>query len=591
MMSWWGSELRIWRFACRPPELDDKGEREGLDVIHAKRLVARVLMQVNLTMAEDRREMLIAGQGDETLTCADLAADGSLLIACTISGVKLFRLRRKVGDGLKVSKLEVPDSMAGTGAKIAKLSPDGKWLLLVRPDSEMEMYRVLRGEGPTDELSLDPRAVHLKRLSRDHTKKRMQIGSLGKYKRSLSRVAFSANSRLLVTGDLCGYLDSWVLEDHEDLKQGDDDADDADDAMNSSASSDDETDDEQEQRRIVAGQRWIRNPAASLIPQLPAAPLILSFRPPRRQDASKVPCGEIADGGPVEEDRLFALTCDHQMYEFNVLSGKLSHWSRRNPTSSLPSKFKNVQERAKGLIWDVNKDKERIWVYGSSWLWMFDLSMDFPIEVEAGNDASRLDVAIKVNGRSGSKRKRGTLDTQEVQDRGTRNIDGVRRTRDSELSIGIGRKFRKAVGPEVVQGHWIDADGGSSLALDRDGNQEDNDSALISLRRDSTRAPHSGRNAKGDFEPGDQELGETTNVVPVQGSQPQTSLPYWSTHKYRDILGIVPLGHRDEDSEERARITIGHDELPGGVEVALIERPLWEVDLPPRYYGNQEWDR
>lgn len=47
MMSWWGSEICIWRFARRQPELDVMAERNTPDMIHAKRLVARVLMQVS----------------------------------------------------------------------------------------------------------------------------------------------------------------------------------------------------------------------------------------------------------------------------------------------------------------------------------------------------------------------------------------------------------------------------------------------------------------------------------------------------------------------------------------------------------------
>lgn len=53
MMSWWGSEIRIWRFARRQPELDAMADRDKSDMLHAKRLVARVLMQVNHICAED----------------------------------------------------------------------------------------------------------------------------------------------------------------------------------------------------------------------------------------------------------------------------------------------------------------------------------------------------------------------------------------------------------------------------------------------------------------------------------------------------------------------------------------------------------
>lgn len=524
-------------------------------------------------------------QGDETLICADLMLDGSLLVACTISGVKVFRLRRKADDGLKVSKMETPQYIVGSGAKVAKFSPDGKWLLLIRPNSDIQMYRVMRAEEITDGLSFQPKTVHLKRLSRDHIKTRTQCGSLGIYKRSVSRVAFSADSRILTAGDVCGYIDSWVLEGHEDLTGG---GDEADDASNSSGSSDDGTADEHDPPGIILGQRWIRNPAASLMPQLPAAPLILSFRPSRRQTASRMPNGNTAVQVPSGEDRLFVLTSDHQMYEFSILSGKLSNWSRRNPTASLPSKFRKILERAKGSIWDTNQAKERIWVYGSSWLWMFDMSTDFPVEVGAGNEALYDGVATKGNGRRGSKRKRMT---EEAQEGGTHSTGAGGMALDSELSIGIGRKFRKANGPELDQGHWISAEGDQPAPLERDDDQADQDASMICLRRDSNRRARTDRHSVGELKAVDGESRENTDDVQVARSQTQAGLPYWFTYKYRDILGIVPLGDGDDEREDGVGPTSVGDGLLGGVEVALIERPIWEVDLPPKYHGSQEWDK
>lgn len=424
--------------------------------------------------------------------------------------------------------------------------------------------------------------------------------------RSVSRVAFSADSRILTVGDLCGYLDSWVLEEHEDLKSRGDEADDASNSSGSSdGSSDDGTADEHDQRGVLLGRRWIRNAAAPLIPQLPAAPLILSFRSLKKRIASdksddstvvrpiRHPPYPRSHHVPIAEDRLFVLTCDHQMYEFNILSGKLSDWSRRNPTTSLPSEFRKIQECAKGSIWDINQAKERIWVYGSNWLWMFDLSLDFPVEVEAGNGPlANDDVATKRNGARGLKRKRRTVDAQEIQQGGRQSSGAGGRPLDSELSIGIGRKFRKTNGPDLGQGQWISTEKDQPLALDHVGDQADHGSSLICLRRDSHRKEaQTGRNSIKDLQTCSGEARENTDDMHVAGSQSPAGLPYWGTHKYRDILGIVPLGTGDEEKEEGFGPRSGDSALPGGVEVALVERPLWEVDLPPKFYGNQEWDR
>lgn len=74
----------------------------------------------------------------------------------------------------------------------------------------------------------------------------------------------------------------------------------------------------------------------------------------------------------------------------------------------------------------------------------------------------------------------------------------------------------------------------------------------------------------------------------------------WSTYKYRPILGIVPIGVLTEGDGEvvdgNDQRALGHGEDPSnrrpwGMEVAIVERPLWDIDLPPRYYGDQEWDK
>ncbi|PKS12742.1 hypothetical protein jhhlp_000950 [Lomentospora prolificans] len=49
---------------------------------------------------------------------------------------------------------------------------------------------------------------------------------------------------------------------------------------------------------------------------------------------------------------------------------------------------------------------------------------------------------------------------------------------------------------------------------------------------------------------------------------------WWTTTKYRPILGIVPLSNSPSTDHQ--------------VEVALIERPHWAIDLPERYVSNKD---
>jgi U3 small nucleolar RNA-associated protein 4 len=80
--------------------------------------------------------------------------------------------------------------------------------------------------------------------------------------------------------------------------------------------------------------------------------------------------------------------------ELEVLKGSLSPWSRRNPTAQVPKDFRKIRDHVRGCTWDEIGSKERIWIYSVGWLWIFDLSRDFP------NGEIRSEVSSK-------KRKRG----------------------------------------------------------------------------------------------------------------------------------------------------------------------------------------
>ncbi|KAL3958489.1 hypothetical protein ACCO45_006651 [Purpureocillium lilacinum] len=49
---------------------------------------------------------------------------------------------------------------------------------------------------------------------------------------------------------------------------------------------------------------------------------------------------------------------------------------------------------------------------------------------------------------------------------------------------------------------------------------------------------------------------------------------WWITYKYRPILGVVPVNRADQP-----------------LEVALVERPTWDVDMPDRYFAGHEWEK
>lgn len=507
--------------------------------------------------------------------------DGSSLALSTISCIKLFRLRQK-DNRLLVSKIVTPTSIEEAGARKVKFSPDGKWLLLIRSDSKIQICRLKRDEGARKGLLILPKLATLERLPRDATETQSDLG-LGSYIRTISRVAFSTDSRILAVGDLAGYLDTWVLQGFEDFTE---ESSKQQTVLEQANRSDDGSSEEEIDAQVTLGQSWIRNPAALILPKLPSAALILSFRPSHDKKATSGISLKVKGRSshsekasfPDREDRLFVFTNEHQMYEFHVLSGKLSAWSRRNASSQLPRAFQGIRDRAMGSIWEIRGLKERIWLYGSSWLWMFDLSLDFPADLDRRNqntDCGLLPGELSAKNR---KRKRGPGDgnSEGIEKRNTGAGDKIP---ESKIYVGIGRKFRKTDGPETDKGRWISADveksrssgGDDDEAADGDDNDDEdaaNESALLDLRRGLAEAARITNGSTND---------ETGRIFQLESRGSDSCRPYWGTHRYRDILGIVPLGDVPGD-------------LRGSIEVAVVERPLHEVDLPPRYHGDQEWD-
>ena len=493
-------------------------------------------------------------------------------------------------------RVEVPLGLANRGARLVQFSPDRRWLLIIRPDSSIEIHRIT-GDKETKSILLPEKSVRLKRLPRPAAKSDIWHGSLGNYERTICRVAFSSDSRILAVADLSGFIDSWVLEGQEDLAQEAEAAVNGADKSESSDSEDWDADEEQHPT-VIYGQHWIRNPAAALIPNLRSAILVLTFRPsyptpavtnrnvaihPTRHNPH--PHSHDLPNG---EDRLLAITSKQQLYELEILAGRLSDWSRRNPTASFPRKFRENRDRAMGAVWDTDKARQRIWVYGNTWLWMFDLSRDLSPSTAQVQDAQD---PVHNGGSPVKKRKRSTgADVANDTSQGARSRDtgAGSRIQDAESEPGIGRKLPEVEGAEAKRTELVD------LVPERQSASEDDDDdddaadygALVDLRR-SNKEELQGNELDAISKGGEQTNG-TFDLIPAED---QESPPYWNTYMYRPILGIVPLSDRQSGVEVGKEIN-SDDADEGGdrLEVALVERPFEDLDLPPRYHGDQEWD-
>jgi U3 small nucleolar RNA-associated protein 4 len=512
-MSFWEREIHIWRLG-KPSE-----SIAGVDEFQSeksRKLVAKILIK-----------------GEANITSATLSADGNLLAAATATDIKLFQLKsRKLedGGGLKVSKIPVPSSFS-IGARHIQFSSDEKWLCIVRPDSKAYVARLLHTSTST---IIHPQLSKLSRIDRQ-IEKRILLGGLGTYDRTITQIAFSSDSRILAVSDLAGYIDTFVLSGLEDLTQ----ADVLPDEEDSDASDSDESEGEEENKKLklILGQCWKRNPSAASLPKLPSAVTVLSFRPSTEPQTNgdaihaittRHNPNPIPHDLPKGEDRLLATTSTGDVFELEVLKGSLSPWSRRNPTANFPRDFRKIRDQARGCIWDVTGSRERVWIYGMGWLWMFDLSRDFPTSGE------------------GSSRKRK---------RGVGKASGAGSTiPDEDLEIGISRKMDKIVHGEVNESQDVPLQ--DKEIMDVDSEDAEDDTAMERLPRGNE---------------------EEQQVVKTDEEKTSGGRRWWRTFKYRPILGMCVIGERADDDV--------------GPEVVIVERPIWEADLGPRYFGDQEWEK
>lgn len=532
-----------------------------------------------------------------------LSADGKILIVATVSAVKVFSVRRRKSDErgtLRITKLDVPAAFSKDGARAVSISPDSRWLCVVRPDSAIYLARVMPASSPQDKPQILPQLVKLDRATRHTRHEKASHGSLGDYERTVRCVVFSENSRILATGDLSGCIDTWLLKDVKDSSAV------ASNKRNGAADSDDESSDDEDERPVIDGERWQYANADSPIPRLKSGVLLLSFRPQSPAEAKLLTNGadqssQISLRG---ESRLMALTSEHQLVEFDTLEGKLSDWSRRNPKAYLPEQFKGVKDRAMGCLWDLSESRDRLWLYGTSWLWMFDLNQDFPSSEEMkeaadGHEGDSSTQLVKTS--SAHKRKREQMEEEEK--RGKANSGAGDRMSLAQSDVHFGSKYRKIEGHDDSKGEWVSLDkerpqaAGDEEAFEYDENSAAvHDTALARLRRgkleeDGFSTPRkrvslgprdnllslNGSNDTPSRKQNDHDMPDTpqTRLVPPNGTQPARR--WWYTYKYRDLLGIVPL------SPPSAEDGVEDDTAGNTLEVAIVERPMWDVELPGRY--------
>ena len=650
--SWWNTQVTVWRIRAPNRELapmDTYEEQPSHEV------VARMALQ-----------------GDEYITDASMSQRGDLLAVATVAEIRLFRLRARRRVGMKIKKLDVPKELTSHGARLIRLSPNCKWLAIIDSNSFVRLARIVQSpEEPQDYMVLQ-NVLPLRRLRRGRQTQNCLDGSWGSYHRTITRLTFSSDSRTLAVSDLDGYIDTWVLEGEEDLsapafipakrRKGSPASSSSSSGSESDSASDPDRDDSLRATRFPQSYNhwWHRNPAARLIPKMSSAPLVLSFQPATTDDyptattsTKHVPNGVTYPGRHQElqpeqqtaaSDTLLIVTSTHEIHLVSALTGRLTPWSRRNAASSsstnLPERFRVQRDRALGCIWDVGSRRrgERLWLYGCTWVCMFDLTQDLPQKRTAVNGAKRPDgdaaETTQEKPAAGKKRKRDD-DDDDAATGATDALPSPRRNRhttgtagdavrDDEIDFALPtRKLRKldaegnrarmeAPRPRRSPTSDRDSEEGDSEESEDDDAADDDEEEIpaAKTRRRKSTTPAEPDNAE------DETTGEqpTTNGVVHRAHAAARSRrarppPFYLTSQYRPILGIVPLraeprsgagdggaphprgGGRSGAGRGTEAEDVGDDDEPPAPEVALVERPFWELDLPARFAGAQEWEK
>ena len=562
-MTWWDREVRIWQVKAG-------GDPD----------------QNHPSLSDDRRyaqKLYLQLKDEENITSADLSADGKLVAVSTSSTVKLFQLRerRKAADEpTRCRQIPIPASLYAAGAKMVKISPDGRWLCAIRPDNTLVVGRIRWSGTAENEPAVLGTTIHLTRKAGSSSN-----GGLGDYATSVSQLAFSLDSRTLVSADLTGALHTWILDGNEDVDQEPAVLKVATDAMETSDDSDSDTDDDSPPDILFLGQRWIRHPLRPTLPSPGSPVLVLSFRPTRQHSASvtsdteTTPHSTRSNPHPLsshtflQHQKLMVITADHSLIEYDLETVKFSDWTRRNPVMSYPEAFTRIKDRTMGCFWDISSSQDRLWLYGFGWIFMFDMSKDFP-RPQPLDKLGKYEVILpeKTNSRK----------------RAFQTMNGVT---SKKLNTGAGGemvghdKYLGSTGPVAT----FKAADSSDIKLLENGRQDDEilrgleelsgDQQIVLL--DSNGQPDALSVATN---------GNTTTTHSADEasggdlSSKKAPMPWWFTFNYRSILGIVPLSGMDGTDPTNEQ------ESSTPMEVVMIERPTDEIGLTPRFDSGKHWD-
>ncbi|CAZ79716.1 unnamed protein product [Tuber melanosporum] len=269
---------------------------------------------------------------------------------------------------------------------------------------------------------------------------------------------------------------------------------------------------------ILTNSTWKLNPKNPLLPRLNSSLSTLTFRP-----SFPSPTTSTITSTSNPEDRLILITSkENHILELHLTTGALSDWSRRNPPTYLPLDFRTLKSHATGTFFETSqwKAKQRLWVWSADWLWMFDLLKDLP-EVQPRAEATR-----------------------------------------GKLGSGAGHK-RVMTGGLVASGPIVNP-------------------PLPAPAKTNT----GGAVTDSEWEGGGYEDGGASRAIVLASTHKKRSKSgvksaFWSSNRYKSMLGFLPVGYREEILIKGEGWRDG--QVLEAMEMVIIERPMWDVKMPPRF--------
>ena len=579
LLTWWDRELSIWHIP-KSRNVEKSTENRYCDSQNHE-IVSKIILA-----------------GNDNITSAHISDDGRLVAVATLAGVRVFRLRKRLssrGIAMRAHQVELPTALGKFGSRLLRFSVDCHWLCVVRSNNTINIAKILPTESSKDPPTVLDQVVKLTRPSRKYP-----FNGLGEYLHTVSSLAFSADSRILAIGDVSGHVDYWILEGHEDILQQPIDSGAKKSSSLVESSSEDDSSDEDEDLAILHGQRWIRSPAHLTLPCLDSSIIHLSFRPQKSRESQKtVMNGDIGLHAtrqnpnplshelPAGEARVMAITARNHLFEFDVLRGQLSDWSRRNPPEYLPQAFLRIRDRAMGSLWDIRGKQEGLWLYGFTWLFFLNLSEDFPRPGAIGR-LGHYDVLDPLENSQKRKRKRKSLGDP-VRAKQSSGAGGP--INPSEIDIGTGQTLQKFRSGKRKEWQIVALQAKVELTADGENAYELPSSTLALARRGEVEGSMQSQLPNGHHETlvgGHTDLIDNEELGAVVDSEEEKRKGWWHTFTYRSIFGMVAVG--DEPASQENQEKGGDCSMNSSLEVAVIERPLWDLQLPPRYDGGQDWE-